>query len=209
MKTPPALLAALEISLNRYLELDPESLKRLKSIKGSVIKVELRGLELTFYLLPDDHGIQVMGIYEDDADTCLSGSPLAWITMGLSGDTQKTLFSGDVEISGDTELGSQFKQILSELDIDWEEHLSHFSGDVIAHQVGRFFRGASKWGEQARDTLALDVSEYLQEEKRLVATQPEVEHFNTEVDHLREDTDRLEARVKRIQENLNNGKPDA
>lgn len=203
MKTPSALLAALEISLNRYLELDPESSKRLKSIEGRVIKIELRGLDLVFYLLPDGHGIQVMGAHEGDADTCLSGSPLALMTMGLSGDAQKSLFSGDVEISGDTELGSQFKQILDDLDIDWEEHLSHLTGDVIAHQVGRFFRGASKWGKQAKETLALDVSDYLQEEKRLVATRPEVEHFNSEVDHLREDTDRLEARVKRIQDNLN------
>lgn len=203
MKTPPALLAALEIALNRYLELDPESSTRLKRIEGRVIKIELRGLDMDFYLLPDDKGIQVMGTYEGDADTCLSGSPLAMMKMGLSSDATKSLFSGDVEISGDTELGSQFKQILDELDIDWEEHLSHLTGDIIAHQVGRFFRGASKWGEQAKDTLALDVSDYLQEEKRLVATQPEVEHFNSEVDKMRGDTDRLEARVKRIQDNLN------
>lgn len=191
--------------MNRYLELDPESSERLKSIKGKVIEIELRGLDLTFYLLPDDHGIQVMGTYEGDADACLSGAPLALMTMGLSGNTQKSLFSGDVEISGDTELGSQFKQILDELDIDWEEHCSHYTGDVVAHQLGRFFRGASKWGKQAKETLALDVSEYLQEEKRLVATQPEVEHFNAEVDQLRADIDRLEARVKRIHDTLENG----
>ena len=46
------------------------------------------------------------------------------------------------------------------------------------------------------------VTDYLQEETRLVATHPEVERFNAEVDRLRSDTDRLEARVKRIMDKL-------
>lgn len=202
MKAPSSLLAAIEVSLNRYLELDPESPKRLKTIDGKVIAIELRGLDLCFYLLPDSHGIQVMGEYEGDADTWLSGSPLALLQMGVSSHAEKALFSGEVEISGDIELGQEFKKILYDLDIDWEEHLSHITGDVIAHQFGRFVKGVSKWGEKAAETMAMDVSDYLQEEKRLVVTHAEVERFNAEVDRLRADTDRLEARIKRINNKL-------
>lgn len=202
MKAPSSLLAAIEVSLNRYLELDPESPKRLKTIEGKVIAIELRGMDLCFYLLPDSHGIQVMGEYEGEADTRLSGSPLALLQMGISNHAEKALFSGEVEISGDIELGQEFKKILDGLDIDWEEHLSHITGDVIAHQFGRFVKGVSKWGEKAVETLAMDVTDYLQEEKRLVATHSEVERFNAEVDRLRSDTDRLEARVKRIMDKL-------
>ena len=202
MKAPSSLLAAIEVSLNRYLELDPESPKRLRTIEGKVIAIEMRDLDLCFYLLPDSHGIQVMGEYEGEADTRLSGSPLALLQMGVSSNAEKSLFSGEVEISGNVELGQEFKQILDNMDIDWEEHLSQLTGDVIAHQFGRFVKGVNKWGEKAAETLAMDVSDYLHEEKRLVATHTEVERFNAEVDRLRSDTDRLEARMKRIMDKL-------
>jgi ubiquinone biosynthesis protein UbiJ len=107
-----------------------------------------------------------------------------------------------VEISGDAELGQQFSEILEALDIDWEEHLSHFTGDLVAHKLGNVVRGALSWGRQTVDTLGQDVAEYLQEESETVPNQDEAEGFMSQVDVLRTDVDRMEARVKRLENNL-------
>ena len=107
-----------------------------------------------------------------------------------------------MEIIGDTETGQLFNQILQQLDIDWEEHLSHITGDVIAHQMGRGLRGLLRWGRQVEDSLLQDTAEYLEEEKQLVATKYEVEVFNHDVDVLRNDIERLQARVQRLQDKM-------
>ena len=56
MNLPAAVLAGIEITLNRYLRLDPETLSSLAGLSGKLIAVELRGLELTFYMAPHDGG---------------------------------------------------------------------------------------------------------------------------------------------------------
>jgi ubiquinone biosynthesis protein UbiJ len=202
MQAPVALLAALETAINQYLQLDPEAVANLAHLQDRIIAIHLRDLDLTLYFIPTDKGLQLMGQYEGEADATISGTSMAMLRMGLGGNKEKILFSGDVEIAGDTELGHRFKNILDKMDIDWEEHLSRIIGDVAAHQLGRVARSASQWMQKAFDTLTLDTSEYLQEELRMVSTNAEIEEFNREVDTLRTDVDRMEARVKRLQEKL-------
>ncbi|MCK5639732.1 MAG: SCP2 sterol-binding domain-containing protein, partial [Gammaproteobacteria bacterium] len=164
---------------------------------GKVISVELRGLELTLYMLPDAEGIQLMSHFDNTADTTLSGAPFALLRMANS-KPGEGLFTGDVEIHGDVELGQHFQRILNGLDIDWEEHLSHLSGDIIAHQAGTLARNLKAWGTQAADNLSLDITEYLQQETHTLPTATEVEGFLTEIDELRMSADRLQARVHRL-----------
>ena len=89
--------------------------------------------------------------------------------------------------------------ILDGIDIDWEEHLSRVTGDVLAHQVGNVARGMLEWGRNTLDTVSRDVAEYLHEESRDLPTRGEVDEFLARIDTLRLDVDRLEARVQRLQ----------
>ncbi len=199
MKTPALLLAAVEQALGRYLALDPEAGGRIAGLYGKVVCIELRGFDVRLFLAPGPEGIQVLGEYEGEPDTTLSGTPLALARMGLPDtDSADELFAGGVEIRGDTELGQRFGALLKGVDIDWEEHLSSVVGDLVAHQVGNAVRGGMRWGAQTRETLGLDVKEYLQEELRLLPVRPEVEAFLGEVDSLRDDVERLAARMDRL-----------
>jgi ubiquinone biosynthesis protein UbiJ len=198
----PAVVAAIEASVNRYLALDPVTLQRLAALEGRVIAVELRGLDVQLFLLPGADGVQVLAHYEGEADARLKGTPMGLLRLGIGDDVPKVLFGGDVEVSGDTELGQLFKGILDQMEIDWEEHLSHLIGDIVAHQLARAVRAASHLGKDALKTLGLDASEYLQEESRLVVPRSELDNFANDVDGLRSDVDRLEARVRRLQEQL-------
>jgi ubiquinone biosynthesis protein UbiJ len=194
---PAALLAGLEITLNRYLSLDAETLSRLAALTGKVIAVELRGLGITLHMAPHGGGIQLLHDYDGSTDAVISGAPLALARVGL-GEERGLLFAGEVEISGDVTLGQRFEAILREIDIDWEEQLSRLIGDVAAHQVGNLVRDTLNWGARSMDTLGRDITEYLQEESRQVPQADEVNEFLAAVDVLRNDVERLEARVKRL-----------
>jgi len=198
MSLSTATSAGLELLLNRYLSLDPELPPRLTPLYGRVIALEVLGLGLRWYLIPGPAGIQVLGEFEGEADCTLRGTPLALARLGNEHRRTDQLFSGAVEIQGDSELGHRFGNLLGKLDIDWEEHLSKLTGDLLAHQTGNLVRGVGAWGREARASLAQDLPEYLQEELRLLPSRFEVEEFLAQVDDLRDDVERLEQRIQRL-----------
>lgn len=198
MSLPQILIASIENALNQYLSLDPQALSRLEAMEGRVIAIHIIGLNESLYLFPAADGIMVLGDFDGEADTTLSGTPLALARLGASEDAAALLFSGEVKIAGDTRLGNQFKKILANIDIDWEEQLSVYVGDVAAHQFGNVLRDFSRWFSRSRDSLQMDVAEYLQEESRMLPSNAELERFLNNVDELREAIDRLEARITKI-----------
>lgn len=195
------LTEALETSINLVLKKDHATLEKFTDLQGKVIAFELTGLDLTVYLFPHNEGVQVQYIYEGQADTTLQGSPLAFINMSL-GDSTESFFSGEIRITGDIELGQRFKRILDQLDLDWEEWLSHYSGDLIAYKTGSLIRNLNLWGKDTLKTLQLDVQEYLQDEGQLTPHSVELEDFTNTVSQLRDHTARLEARILRLQKQL-------
>ncbi|QKQ25438.1 ubiquinone biosynthesis accessory factor UbiJ [Candidatus Reidiella endopervernicosa] len=200
MKSPLMLLSTIESAINNYIALDPQAAERFIALEGRVVGIELRGLDLKFYLLPG-RTFQVVGDYAGEPDVWIVGAPLALMRLTLS-DTKDGLFGGDVEISGDSDLGHRFQQLLERIEVDWEEHLSHLTGDVIAHQLGNLFRGALKWGEQSSESLRQDLSEYLREEQQLLPNRDEVEAFMQGVDETRMAVERFEMRFKRLRERV-------
>jgi len=199
MQIPPSAITGLESAINRYLRLDPESGKRLAGLAGRCINIHLEGLNADLYIHPDEHGLQLKDSIEGEADTTLRGTPLALAQLGLGSNTEKSLFSGDVVISGDVETGQTFKAILDELDIDWEEQVSHLTGDIVAHQLGNLARRGRHALRHGLNTLEQDIGEYLQEELRVLPTRIETENFSNDVTRVSMDVERLEARVKRLQ----------
>ena len=197
-----ALSAILEASLNKYLQLDPDSKHKLARMAGKCLAIKLKGLDITLYLLIDSQGIQIFNHYPDTPDATLSGTPMELLNLTLEQQPGPAMFADGVKISGDTELGQHFKRLFDSLDIDWEEQLSHYTGDIFAHKLGNLFRTGKTWGQQAGDILQQDIAEYLLQEDHLVPEQAELEDFFSQIDKLREDTDRLQARISRLKNKL-------
>ena len=192
------LTEALETSINLVLKQDSATLEKFASLQGKVIAFELTDLNLTLYLFPHTEGVQVQYLYQGQADTTLQGSALAFINMSL-GDSTESFFSGEVRIKGEIELGQHFKRILDQLDLDWEEWLSAYTGDLVAFKAGNLIRSFNSWGKNALNILELDAREYIQDEGQLSPHSAELEEFTNNISQLRDDTARLEARVSRLQ----------
>ncbi|MFQ5644795.1 MAG: SCP2 domain-containing protein [Thiogranum sp.] len=197
MTPASTLAAALETALDLYLKQDPDTLQRCAALEGKIIALDITGLNLSLYFMPGATGILVASRYEGEPDTRLRGSPFGLARLSL-GSREDALFEGIVEIQGDTETGQQFQDILSAVDLDWEEMLARVTGDVIAHQTGNLARKAAQFLDNSRNTLQQDLSEYLQEEARLLPTGIETDYFLEEVDQLRAGVDRLAARIHRL-----------
>ncbi|MBT8428768.1 MAG: SCP2 sterol-binding domain-containing protein [Gammaproteobacteria bacterium] len=189
-------LEALEQGLNRLIQLDPEAGRQLAALHGRVIRVDLAGTGIQLNFVPGHDGrLQLLGNIEGEPDSTLSGSPLDLIRASDSSEGSKQLFSGRVRIDGDNQGAHRFSEALASLDIDWEEQLSHLTGDIAAHEIGRAARGALHEGRRIASSGRENLSEYLTEEARMLPHRFEVEDFLAEVDTLRDDSERLAARI--------------
>ena len=199
MQLPASVATGLEMALNRYLDLDPAVRKRLAALEGRLIALQIDGLDLRILLRTGRNGITLLNDTGQTADTVLQGTPLGMVRLGMGGNTTGTLFSGAVEITGDVETGQAFKAVLDEMDIDWEEQLSRLTGDVVAHPLGNVARKTGSLLAHGRSTLMRDLSEYLQEELRVLPARIEIENFIDDVSRLGMTMDRLTARLARLQ----------
>ena len=84
------------------------------------------------------------------------------------------------------------------MQIDWEEHLSRFIGDMAAHQLSNTARELYKWMQRSTGSFNMNVGEYLQEESQLVVGKAELDRFSQNVDELRSAVDRIESRLIRL-----------
>ena len=185
--------------LNRNIESTTPARKLCRELSGSVVGVGVTNTALAaWFIIHDDH-LELTTETQDDADITISGSLITLARMATDGDMQ-SLRSGSLQMSGDPILAEKFQQLLDLAKPDLEEELSGIVGDTAAHQIGEFARGVSKWGAEARTTMASNIREYLQEESRDLPSRYEMERFTSAVDVLRDDVDRLAARVRRLQE---------
>lgn len=195
-------MSALEAALNKYISLDEDVSLFLKPLMGKVIAVTITPFNETLYLCPSESIIQFMDVYEGNADTTLTGSLSALGLMGLSNTPARSFFSGDVVITGDLTVGQQFQKLFDQLDIDLEEQVSKYTGDVVAHKVGNLFRSAHHWHQESINSIKLNVAEFLQDESKDLPPEPEINIFTQQVDQLKEDVERTEAKVQSLDDAL-------
>jgi len=200
-----AMTAALETTINTCLKMDPDALAQFARFDNKVIAVELDGTGIKLYCLPSASGISIMTQYQGETDTLISGRPVSMAKLALFNDTQ-VMFAGEVKISGDVELGQKFKKALESIDIDWEEHLSRLTGDVIAHKTGQAIREMVSWWRNNKAHAQANGREYLQQEVDVLPINDEVEALYNDIETMRDDTARIEARIKLLVSKNNESK---
>jgi len=194
MSIPLPLGFAIEQAVEAALRLDPETRQRLLSINGKVVKLCVSSPPLTVVLSVVDGKVYVIGDGDEQADTTISGTLNALRSLTRGNDA---LYQGDVAIEGDIGLGQTLKDIVSKLDPDWEELVSPFVGDSLAHHLGVQHQQLRDWFTRTQSAFKQNASDYLQEEAEVLAPNSQVRYFCVEVDELRAASDRLEARVKK------------
>jgi ubiquinone biosynthesis protein UbiJ len=192
-------LKQLEKALKRYLALDPESSKRLLALQGKTVTLALKAPSLCFQLSFQENTVYLRADDFLPAELTIRGTPLNLLSLALSRDKKQHFFSETVVIEGDAELGQQIVDLFDQLDIDWEEYLSHLMGDLPAHQLGRFTKRFFAWGKEAEASLMQNLNEYVHEEKLWFPPAEALENFFRDIDELRLDVDRLEAKVRLLQ----------
>lgn len=192
-------LKALQKAINKAMLLDEHMPAKLQALENKTLEMIITPLNVNFFIHFKNGEIQLLDHYDTRADTIIHSNPIGLIRLSLLPASQaRSLFNDKIRMSGDIELGQQVKKLFDEMDIDWEGHLAHFTGDVIAHQIGSFIRKGMNLKQHFDDSMRQNLSEYLQEELRVVPSKNELEDFLVGVDELSLSVERLQAHVNHL-----------
>ena len=201
------LLKLINHALKKYLDSDPEIAEKLNKFEGQCLLVHLTDIKKEFLVTPIPAGVEVSENIVDEVaaeeseskiTTTIHSNIVSLARMGLGAEYQSMLNSGALKIEGDVEFANQLRSIFMQVDIDWEEIASKYVGDSVAYQVGLFVNRFKNYKKRSVDNFRLDVSEYLQEESRILPTKVELDRFMGGVDNLDANVQRLEARIQRL-----------
>ena len=198
--TPDIVLDILNKASATLIDLDPDSREKLAQLSGKTFCLEISAPPIKLYLLPTPHGIEFRREVEASPEVTLSGSLLAFV--GLRRGASSAPHDQRVTIHGDAELGQALHKILGQLDLDWEELLSHYIGDTPARKLANVVRELAEWGEKSFDLTRENAADYLREEKLILATPSAVARFEQTLHQTRADVDRLTQRIARIKRDI-------
>jgi ubiquinone biosynthesis protein UbiJ len=192
-------LKALQKAINQALKLDEQMPDKMQTLNGKVLEMVISPLDVNFFIQFLNGELLLLDLYEGTADTTIHSNPLGLIRLSLLPSSKaRSLFNDKIRMSGDIELGQNVKKLFDEIEIDWEGHLAHFTGDVIAHQIGSFIRKGMHYTNQLSETMRDNLTEFLQEELRLFPTRNELEDFYKDVDELALSVARIEAHMNQL-----------
>ncbi len=192
-------LLALQKALNHALTLDESMPAKIQRLQDKVLEIIINPLNVHFFIRFTMGQLQLLDHYNDQPDTIIHSNPIGLIRLSLlPASKARSLFNDKIKLSGDVELGQQVKALFDELDIDWEGHLAHFTGDVVAHQIGSMFRQGLALKDKVSTSMRHNITEYLQEEWRVFPTREEVDNFFDDVDELSLRFERLAAHVNQL-----------
>jgi ubiquinone biosynthesis protein UbiJ len=194
------LLGKIEQQINHVLAMDEDALDSLKSLSGQVISMELIDTNFCIYILPFAEGVQLRSEFDEKVNVKIRGTPPDMLSYLVKSRTKSGNFAGSIEVIGDVGLAQDFQSIVLNIDLDWEEQLSKWFGDTVAHKMGRLFRGIGTFVSNSGDKLQQDISEYLRFEAEMTPDKTAVDEFTQAVDTLRNDAERLKLRINRLEQ---------
>lgn len=194
---------ALEIALNRALELDPETREALRTLDGRRVQLHLAAPPLALQVRVEGDQLRV-GPPDPEAEPDLSvRSTLAGLVSQLPflrNDDAPPV--GKLRIEGDADLARRLQRLAERFDPDWQRPFTGVFGDVLGVQIANGLAGSLRHARDAAGAFAQNAAEFVTEESRDVVARDELNAFHDDVDALRDDVERASARIARLRERI-------
>lgn len=198
MPLPSLICAILETSINQLLSLDDSANERAKPLAGKAIKLNIKELKQPLYFFFANKHIEIFSEYEGPLEVEVS------LTLSLLPQLQKSakitelIKSEQLVIDGDIKLLQQFAELLTNLDIDWPELLSTFTGDVLAHRISSTTSVVISSMKSRSQRTKEQLGQYLNQEIKLLVGQLEFVHFSDQISDLTTQLSQLEQRIQSL-----------
>jgi len=189
--------------MNQWLKLDDDSQQRLKKLSGKSLQVTIKELPWPL-LFSFSEQIDVRTVITPENDLEPSPEPVdCLIELNLetlpklkdSSQLTQLIQQKQLNLIGDIYVAQTFSALLKDLDVDWEEQLSHYTGDVMAHQTFTTMRALFDTAKSQIEQGAIELGEHLTQSNSIAVKPSEMLEFSRSVSDLRSASERLSARI--------------
>ncbi len=198
--------SGIELAMNQLLKLDDDSQQRLKKLSGKSLQVTIKELPWPL-LFSFSEQIDVGTVITSDNDSepepvdCLIELNLETLPkLRDSSKLTQLIQKKQLNLIGDIYVAQTFSALLKDLDIDWEEHLSQYTGDVAAHQTFTSMRTLFDSAKAQIEQGSVELGERLTQSDSIAVKPIEVAEFSHSVSELRSVTERLSARISFLEQ---------
>ncbi|WP_168013922.1 ubiquinone biosynthesis accessory factor UbiJ [Halomonas salinarum] len=199
------VLAGFERTLNALLDRDPAAPARLAALDGSRLLVRLERPAYALLVSFDAHSLSLCrgeGLADEDVDVIVEADSEALGELIGGESAERLMFRGRLAVRGRAQVLEQARDLLLDLDFDWEGELAHWLGDMPAHSLAEGLRRLARWGLRTRQELTADIGEYVFEEARLLPGRQQLDVMRDQLTELEIASDRIEARLLRLKRRL-------
>jgi ubiquinone biosynthesis protein UbiJ len=202
------MTSGIELAMNQLLKLDEDSQHRLKKLSGKSLQVTIKELPWPL-LFSFSEQIDVRAVMPSDMDLepttetvdCLIELNLETLPkLRDSSQLTQLIQQKQLNLIGDIYVAQTFSALLKDLDIDWEEQLSGYTGDVVAHQTFASMRTLFDTAKTQIEQGAIELGERLTQSDSIAVKPSEMFEFSKNVSELRSDTERLSARLALLEQ---------
>jgi ubiquinone biosynthesis protein UbiJ len=151
----------LEQALNFLIQ---NSAINLKLLDKKTIKFSLEDLPLEVNFVCANNRIFVLNATSNPSDVDIKLNTSVFFALFKGENLTDLLRQDKLIINGDVKTAQLLVDILKEADIDLEEILSHYTGDIVAYEVGKISKKIKQFTQNSSnplDTIKNGISELL------------------------------------------------
>ncbi len=195
----PLTAVGLSVTLNLFFQRYPELKARLAELSGKVFQFEVEDLQHAFFMVVDEGGEVRIHTYSDTvAHVTMAGSSRAFLALLFNTrDPDSLFFARELKLSGETDTGLHFKNILDNVEIDWQRELAPWLGEKLAGATVRSVEQLQKSVGQKMDQLDGGVEEWMTQ--RTLPRQAQWQTFREQMDAVLERSERLQRAINRVE----------
>ncbi|MBF0309906.1 MAG: SCP2 sterol-binding domain-containing protein [Magnetococcales bacterium] len=198
----PFTAVSLGITLNLFFSRYPALKERLSELGGKIFEFDVEDLGKQFYMRVEDNGGILLHTYcDDDCHVTMAGESTAFLDL-LTGqaDPDSLFFSRRLKLSGETDTGLRFKNLLDNVEIDWEKEMASVVGGPMAGVLDGWRKQTFAGMQQGRKIVEAGVERWVGNTG--LPRKGELEPLHQAVEVLGETLGRLEARASRLEKRL-------
>ncbi|MDC2890082.1 ubiquinone biosynthesis accessory factor UbiJ [Psychrosphaera algicola] len=185
-----AAFMIIEPALNEALGYDYNAKQKLAKLENKKFTVTLTDLKLSLSLLVINNQIKLMTNAEG-SDCTVRTKFDKLKSLSDASVLTKLIKSDELELEGDLGIAQAYSNLLIESNIDWQEWLSTYLGDALAHRVASVIIKLNQLLARKLADIDYTVASALTDELKVTPDNIEINQFIEDVDNLHAQTERL------------------
>jgi len=187
----------IDPKINKLLTFDDQAHTKLVKLEGKSLSVCLTDLSLNIKLQVLDNKV-LLSSNTEGYDCLVTTSSQYLRSLSDASQLTKLIKQDSLELDGDLAIAQGFSELLMNNNIDWQQLLSSYFGDAIAHKMVTAIQALVSNIKIKTKDMDYTLSTAITEELKLSPHYNEVSLFIDQVDALSAKTDKLAATISAL-----------